>query len=407
MLRSRGWPRNLAGFVALLSLAGAARGRAATVDTNPLNRQPQVQEAFQLFYNMHYDEAIPRFEKIRSEHPGDPMATDYVLDAELFRELNRLDLLDTTFYANDGFLTGKHTVTEDPARRDRIRALADQAIGEANTRLKVNGNDVNALFARGWARALEATYVAMAQRTFGAALKLAFGARSDCDRVLELDPNYVDANLVVGVYQYVVGALPLGFKLVVGIVGIHGSKAEGMALLRDDAARGVITTVEAKTAMTLFLRREAKYGEAVSMARELAQEYPHDYLFTLEQANLEKDGGEGMVAVATYEHLIEIAKKPGYFPEAHLELAYFGLGDSLRGQRKYREAVDAYRSGAYQPNTSTELKRRCLLRAGESYDLLGDHGKAVPLYQAVLNAGSDTVQGEQARHYMRSGYSGN
>jgi tetratricopeptide (TPR) repeat protein len=205
----------------------------------------------------------------------------------------------------------------------------------------------------------------------------------------------------VGVYQYVVGALPFAFKVVVGFVGIHGSKTEGMAMLRDDGARGVITTVEAKTAMMLFLRREARYQEAVGIARGLADQYPHDYLFMLEEANLEKDGGQGMVAVATYERLIDLAQRPGYFPEAHLELAYFGLGDSLRGQKRYGDAVDAYSKGAFQPSTSPELKRRCLLRAGESYDLMGNRAKA------VLQAGSDTAQGESARKYLRSGYAGN
>lgn len=391
----------------LLLPAAGPRALAETVDTNPLNRTPQVREAFELFYNMRYDEAIEDFEKIQGAHPGDAMATDYLLDAVLFRELNRLDLLDTTFYANDGFLTGKHTVAENPATRDRIKALADEAVNEANAELKANPNDVNALFARGWARSLEATYLAMAERAFGAGLHQALGARSDCDRVLELDKNYVDAKLVVGVYQYVVGALPLAFKLVVGFVGIHGSKAAGMAMLRDDAANGVITAVEAKTAMALFLRREAHYDEAVEIARGLAEEYPHDYLLMLEEANLEKDGGAGMKAIETYQRLIELARRPGYFPEAHLELAYFGLGDSLRGQKKYAEAVDAYREGADQPNTSPELKRRCLLQAGESYDLMGRRQQAAQEYQAVLRAGSDTTQGDLARKYLRSAYEGN
>jgi hypothetical protein len=38
---------------------------------------------------------------------------------------------------------------------------------------------------------------------------------------------------------------------------------------------------------------------------------------------------------------------------------------------------------------------------------MGQHGKAVQDYEQVLSAGSDTVQGELARKYMRSGYSGN
>jgi tetratricopeptide (TPR) repeat protein len=390
----------------LLLMPGTLCAWAETVDTNPLNRQPEVQEAFQLFYNMDYDEALPRFEKIQRDHPNDAMATAYLLDAVEFRELNRLDLLDTTFYANDGFLTGKHTVVEDPRVRDRVRALGDQAVNQANAALKTNPNDVNALFTRGWARSLEATYAAMVERAFVGSLKEALGARSDCDRVLQLDPNYVDAELVTGVYQYVVGALSMPFKVVVGVVGIHGSKGAGLALLRDDSERGVITRVEARTSMMLFLRREAKYEAAVQIAKGMAEEYPHDYLFRLEEANLEKDAGDGMVAVETYQGLIDMAKRPGYYPNAHLELAYFGLGDSLRGQKKFSDAVAAYREGANQATISPELKRRCLLEAGKTFDLMREHDKAVLQYEAVLNAGSDTVQGEQARKYMKSAYTG-
>jgi len=406
MLRSASPGCISAVLCALLLMPAVVRAGTETVDTNPLNRQPEVREAFHLFYNMDYDEALPRFEKIQADHPNDPMATAYVLDAELFRELNRLDLLDTTFYANDGFLTGKHTVAEDPKMRERIRSLADKAVSQANAVLKTNPNDVNALFARGWVRSLEATYSGIVQRAFTAGLKQALGARSDCDHVLQLDPNYEDAKLVVGVYEYVVGSLPVAFKIVVGLVGIHGSKGEGMALLHDAAERGVITHVEANTSMMLFLRREAKYQEAVQIGHGMAEEYPHDFLFRLEEANLEKDAGDGMAAIASYERLIEMAKKPGFFPNAHLELAFFGLGDSLRGRTQFGEAVDAFREGAYQPNISPELKRRCLLEAGKTYDLMQQHEKAVQQYEAVLNSGSDTVQGDQARKYMKSAYTG-
>jgi hypothetical protein len=406
MLRFRFTARIFAAFGAFLLLPAVLCASAQIVDTDPLNRDPAVRDAFSRFYSMDYDAAVPRFEKIRSDHRGDPIATDYLLDAVLFRELNRLDLLDTTFYANDGFLTGKHTVTEDPAVRDLVKTLTDDAVNESTAILKSKPNDVNALFARGWARSLEATYLGMVERAFGAGLKQAMGARNDCDRALQLDPNYVDAKLVAGVYQYVVGALPFAFKILIGIVGIHGSKSEGMALLRDDGERGVITQVEANTAMMLFLRREAKYPQATAIARALAEEYPHDYLFRLEEANLEKDGGAGLKAVDAYERLIERAKQPGYYDSAHLELAYFGLGDSLRGQKRFADAVQAYRSGASQPTTSPELKRRCLLAAGESYDLMGDHAQARQQYQQVLNTGGDTVQGEAARKYMRSPYPG-
>ncbi len=71
--------------------------------TNPLNRDPLVREAYVHFYNLDYPGAVERFERFHDEHPGDPQATALLLNAVLFQELYRLDLLDTTFYANDGF----------------------------------------------------------------------------------------------------------------------------------------------------------------------------------------------------------------------------------------------------------------------------------------------------------------
>jgi len=389
-----------------LAMATALAAHADAVDTNPLNRTPEVRAAFDRFYLMDYDGAFSRFESIAAAHPQDPIATDYVLDAVLFRELFRLDLLDTTFYANDGFLTGKHTVAEDPKVRDQVKGLADKAIAQANAELKTNPNDVNALFARGWARSLEATYLAMVERGFGAGMKLALGAKNDHEEVLKLDPNYVDAKMVVGIYQYVVGALPFGFKILVGFAGIHGSKTTGMAMLHDSGARGVITSVESRTAMTLFLRREAKYGDAYTMVKGLADEYPRDFLFNLEEANLLKDAGQWKQAIDQYRLVIADAKKPDYFPESHLELAYFGLGETQRGQKFFPDAVVSYQDAAAEPGTSPELKRRCLLEAGMVYDLMNQHDRAKQEYQAVIDAGSESVQADQARKYERSAYTG-
>ncbi len=394
----------LLAVVAVLAPAISAGGE--TVDTDPLNRNPEVVDAFQRFYIMDYQGSLSRFNRVQEAHPADPIATDYILYVTLFQELFRLDLLDTTFYANDGFLTGHHTVVEDPKVRDEINALADKAYDQANAQLKNNANDTNALFARGWARSLEACYLAMVERSYTAGLKLALGARNDHQRVLDLNPNYVDAKMVVGIYQYVVGSLPFGFKVLVGIAGIHGTKAAGMALLQDSADHGVITSVESRTAMMIFLRRDAKYLQAKEIAEGLARQYPRDFLFALEVANLSKDAGEGMKAIAAYRRVIDDAKRQGYYPSSHLELPYFGLADSLRGQKLYAEAAEAYRQGAYLPTTSPELKRRSLLAAGEVYDLMNDHNRAREQYQAVIDAGSDTAQADQARKFQRAAYTG-
>jgi tetratricopeptide (TPR) repeat protein len=371
-----------------------------------MSRDPLVREAYEHFYNLDYPGAVERFERFHTAHPGDPLPTTFLLEAEVFQELYRLDLLDTTFYANDGFLTGRHATAEDPGTRDRILGLANEAVREADWRIGKNPNDIDALYARGWARSLQCTYISMVERGFSAGFRLASKAKDDEVRVLQLDPEYVDAKLVVGVYEYVVGALPWPFKLLIGFAGITGSKTRGLEMLNDDASRGVMTNVEARTAIALFLRREGRYKEAIQVVRSLKGRYPRDYLFCLEEANLRKDAGEGMVAVTAYREIIADSGKPGYFASAQLELAYFGLGDALRGQRHYGEAAQAYEQAAWTRDVGPELKIRSLLAAGECRDMNGERPLAVRDYQMTIDAGPKTSRADTARKHLRNPYRG-
>ena len=389
-------------FPASARFAVAAVSASSGMHTSPLSLDPQVRQAFERFYILDYDGALARFEKVQASHPADPLATDFVLDAVLFRELYRLDLLDTTFYAHDGFLNGKHAVVADPAAGERFNSLYGHAVDLAEQQLKQNDKDVDALFARGWARSLRALYVGLIQKNFVPALHVALQARNDNEKALKLDPRYIDARLIVGVHQYVTGSLPFALKLLVGAAGITGSKSKGLDDLRDAGAHGVITSVEARTALAFFLRREAHYDEAIAVSQTLTRDYPRDFLFHLELANLTKDAGQGKSAIDQYRQLLEQARKPGYFPSAHLELAWFGLADTLQGQKNYAEAAEAYNQATLQPTISVDLRSRCDLNSGKMYDLLNQRDMALRQYQAVLRQDSDSAQADFARRYMKA-----
>jgi tetratricopeptide (TPR) repeat protein len=391
-------------FIFLLLQTGWAADRV--VHTAPLNRDPAVRAAYDRFYILDYAGALDGFRKVAADHPGDPIATDYVIDATLFAELYRLDLLDTTLYAHDGFLNNRHPVTENKQLTAQLFDLIDKAVDESDERLKKDPKDVNALYARGWARSMKATYIGLVQHGFVSALHLALQSRSDDEKVLGIDPDYVDADLVVGVHQYVAGCLPLAFKMVAGLVGESGNKQKGLALLREAGQYGVITSVEARTALMLFLRREAKYPEAAQVAKSLKDQYPRDFLFWLEEANLMKDSGDARAAINRYRQTLEQAKKPGYFPNAHLELAWYGLGDTLRGQHQTADSAYAFSQVASQPGVNLDLKRRAELAAGEQYDMLQQRDRATAEYQAVLRDGADSPQAPEAQKFLRTPFRG-
>jgi tetratricopeptide (TPR) repeat protein len=164
--------------------------------------------------------------------------------------------------------------------------------------------------------------------------------------------------------------------------------------------------VEARTTTALFLRREARYKDAVEVVRTLKQEYPHDYLFCLEEANLRRDAGEGMGAVEAYRQIVADSSKPGYFAEARLDLAYFGMGDALRGQRHYGEAAQAFEQAAWTQNVGADLKVRSLVSAGECRDLNGERPQALKDYQSAIDAGPNTSRADTARKRLRAPFTG-
>ena len=383
----------------------AAQAQERVIHTNPLNRQPEVRVAYERFYTLDYDGALSRFQKVAQAHPDDPMAADYVLETVLFHQLYNMDLLDTTMYAHDGFLSGKHQVVEDKGFTAHIEELSGNAIHLADQRLQKNPKDVDALYARGWSKSLHATYIGLVQRSFISALRLALQARNDNDQVLDLDPDYVDAELVVGVHQYVVGSLPFAIKMLAGLAGIHGNKQKGLEMLRDDGKYGVTTSVEARTALALFLRREAKYGEAADWNDSLKREYPHNFLFWLESANLQKDAGHAQQAIALYRGLLDQSRHTGYFTNPHLEQAWFGLADTLRGQRDAAGSAEAFEHVLAQPTVSADMKRRAQLGAGMEYDVLGKREQAEAAYRDVLALG-ESDQASDARRYLKAPYKG-
>ena len=241
--------------------------------------------AFEHFYDMDYEHSIQEFTQISQRHPGDPNALNHLLTAVLFRELYRIGALNAGEYANDSFINTKHGQA-DPHVCDQIKSLVQQAENIEEIRLNANPKDVATLYARGVTRAQFATYTALIEHAWFSALRNALGARRDHEKVLDLDPQYLDAKLIVGTHNYVVGSLPWGVKTASSMMGLGGSKDKGLQYLKEAAAGKSETSVDAKIVLVLFMRRERRFDEALQIIRSLEPQYRHNVLFALEEGNL-------------------------------------------------------------------------------------------------------------------------
>ena len=104
--------------------------------------------------------------------------------------------------------------------------------------------------------------------------------------------------------------------------------------------------------------------------------------------------------------VIADAREPGYFVDPRLQMAWFGLADTERGQNDVADAAKHYLEAAGQPNNSDWLRRRAQLNAGEMLDLLHQRADAVAQYQKAAAPGGDQSQADTARRYMKAPYSG-
>src|SRR6202041_1474930 len=193
---------------------------------------------------------------------------------------------------------------------------------------KANPNDANAYFARGYARGMHAAFITLAEHSFVAAARQGLASRNDSEQALKIDPGYADAKMAIGIQQFAVASLPRFLRIMIGITGVTGNKEKGLDLLRESAAHGLVTNIESRTALSLFLRHDARYPEALAVQHGLAQQYPRDFLFRLEEANLTKDESNAPGPIPPDKPVLADADKPGYFVEPRLHMAYFGLADT-------------------------------------------------------------------------------
>ena len=373
--------------------------------STPLKVRPgdaPTRDGFERFYNNDYEAAITLFEQAQKSHPDDPFAANHLLQAVLVRELDREDALSAQLYVGNDFLRAKKA-TVDLQVRSRIQELISHSITLSENRLKANPKDADALYALGATRALRAIYEGLIDKSWFSALRSALAAYHDHQRVLEISPNYDDAKLVVGVYNYVVAALPLYEKVAAFLLAITGSKSKGIEDVRQAANANGEASIDAKTALSLFLAREHQYPEAIVLMSGLYASYPHNFHFDLWAADLLRASGSLPESVTAYRNLLALAQQ-GSFPNARIAKAAYGLGESFRLQSNYPQAAESFDSAAQLSSAENQMAARAKLSAGEMYDLQQKRDLAVKNYKDVLALAADSPDAQEARRLLKQPY---
>jgi tetratricopeptide (TPR) repeat protein len=347
-------------------------------------------------YNLDYEKARKDFQEIVRlfpNHPGGPQLLAARVWAKTLYESRRLQ---SALYNKESFYaSGDDKV--DPKVVEEFRSLTRQAKRLCDVRLKQNPKDIEALNFSAATSGLKASFEEAVERRHFAALRDGSDAVDRHREVLKLDPTYVDAKITIGLYEYVVGSLPLPIKLIAGITGFRGSKKRGLAMLEEVAKNGQWSQDDAKSLLILLYTREERFADALALARELSSKYPRNYLLRLEIA-------DALVAVANVErkskNLAAAAKaeKEAFdtFDELlrdravrdtaarSMDLIHFKYGEVLLTAAQPERAAREFLAATRVERGEAGLVTMAHLYAARAFDLAGKRDDAMAQYKQVL-----------------------
>lgn len=372
-------------------------------------------EGFEALYSLEYEKARLRFKEIARLFPEHPAGPQFLAASLWLKTLNESRRLQASLYNTEGFYKEKDD-KPDAKMVAEFRELTRQAKALSEARLKRDPKDIEALYYLGATEGLKAAFGAMVERSWYSSLRNGGDAVDRHRAVVKLDPNYHDARITIGMYDYVTGSLPLPFKLAAAIGGVRGSKKKGLASIEQAAREARWAQDDAKVLLIALYKREKRYLDAYGVANELGAKYPRNYLFKMEAADAlvthaaevratdpaaaKKSEGE---AFAIFESLVRGAEAKGG-PRAPLDLVQYTYGEALLVAGEADRAAKAFLSSSAAPNAEASMVTRSKLRAAQALDVAGKREEALTQYKAVLARPNLYDSHEDAKRGLKEPY---
>ncbi len=369
------------------------------------SQDPARNPGFNHFFNNEYDEALAYFENGVKANPNDPDQYNHVAQTILYRELFRSGALESQLVSGNTF-SQRTKLPMTAADKERFRNCISKSMELSEARTRNNPREATAFYQSGVAHGLQANYLFLVEKSWIDALREASAARKAQEQVLEIDPGFVDAHLILGVYQYVVGCLPFYLRAAGFVGGFHGDKEGGMRQLQLVASKSVLNRYDAQVLLAVLYRREHRPRLAIPLLQELARQFQRNYLFRFEQVQMYSDLGDKKSALAmlTTIESLRRAGAPGYadLPAEKLQYVtgnlHFWYGNLDAALENLKQATEH----ANQLDLGTAVM--AWLRLGQVYDLQGDHQEAVAAYRASMRTAPGSDAAGEAKSYIANRY---
>jgi tetratricopeptide (TPR) repeat protein len=367
-------------------------------------------------YNIDYDKAERDFKEIVKLIPNHPGGYQLLAARLWIKTLYESRRLQSSLYNSEGFYTNGDDKV-DPKIVTEFRNLTRESKRLAEAKLKQEPKNIEALDFLANTEGLKASFEEAVERRHFAALRDGNDAVNHHREVLKLDPKYIDAQITIGLYEYVVGSLPLPIKILAGATGYRGSKKRGLSMLEQVAKEGRWAQDDAKSVLIVLYTREKRYADVLKLSRELSAKYPRNYLLRLETADAlvalagvkrkEKDLAGAVQsekeAFATFDELLRDRNVRDSAARA-LDLIHFKYGEVLLMAGYHERAAKEFLAATKVDRAEQGLVTMAHLYAARAYDVGGKRDAALEQYKAVLARPNVYDAHEAAKRGLRQAY---
>jgi hypothetical protein len=243
-----------------------------------------MEKGFQRLYELNFDGARVEFLAYQKNSPDDPMGKAAEAASYLFEQFNTKGILTSDFFLNDAKFLGGVDGTASQNQNAQFVEANNRARELAKRRLKSNPHDIHGLLALTIADGMESDYDALIIKKQLDGLKVMKQAEAEANILLAIDPSQQDANVALGMSNYVIGCLPGYKRALVWFGGIHGDRVKGMQLMSSAAEHGHYLQPFARVMLALAYEREHQMDKAHDLLAELALQFPDNPVFARELA---------------------------------------------------------------------------------------------------------------------------
>jgi len=365
-------------------------------------------------FNLDYDAASRIFKDLTRLFPEDPIGPQMLAWTLWLETLNKSRLSEAEIYSSQSFATNTEE-KQDPLVSREFRDLTRQATQLAKARLQQNARDQQTLYELGTVETLKASFDITVERRYMAGLREGSSGIEKQREVIKIDPNFHDAELTIGMYDYIVGNLPLPAKIFAGLAGVRGSKKRGIQTLERVAKEGNWERDDARLLLMALYKHEKRYPESLGLSRELQAKYPRNYLFKLETADTlilqaagERQANQIAAAEALEKEALSIFESllgdhsSSKAPAGALVLVHSRYGEALLLLGHSESAARQFLAATTSADPG--LLTRMHLRAAQSLDLAGKRNEALAEYRIVLTRSNSHDSIEQAQRGLKEPY---